>query len=88
MKQIDKITRRASLFRDLQLYRADLTAAEAEYERCSRLVSALGDVDAAHLGLNDDHVADARRAMDRAWAFAAALGARVAAIEAYLNELL
>lgn len=88
MEQTDKSTRRASLLRDLQLYRADLTAAEAEYERCSRLVSALDDVDAAHLGLNGDHVVDARRAKDRAWTFAAALGARVAAIETRLNELL
>lgn len=88
MEQTNTTARRANLLRDLNLYRADLTAAEAEYQRCERLVTALDSIETAYMGLKDEHVVDAKRAKDRAWTFAAALGAQVAAIEEALNGLL
>jgi hypothetical protein len=88
MEQTNTTARRANLLRDLSLYRADLTAAEAEYQRCERLVTALESPDMAYRGLGDEHLADAKRMKDRAWTFAEALGVMVAAIEEALNELL
>lgn len=87
MEQTNTTARRANLLRDLNLYRADLTAAEAEYQRCERLVTALDSIETAYMGLKDEHVVDAKRAKDRAWDYAAALGAMVETLKSRLDAL-
>ena len=83
----DTTARRAALLRDLRAYEMDLTAAEAEYARCERLVAAMESVDVLHLGLNEAHLADAKRAKDRAWDYAVALGAMVETLKSRLDAL-